>query len=57
VILTSDDGVQTACAVNVDNIQTVSQSNLSTFITHLSPNKIREVCLAIAFALGFDAKV
>jgi mRNA-degrading endonuclease toxin of MazEF toxin-antitoxin module len=57
VILTPDDGVQTACAVNVDNIQTVSQSNLSTFITHLSPNKIREVCLAIAFALGFDAKV
>ncbi|MDP6038784.1 MAG: type II toxin-antitoxin system PemK/MazF family toxin [Candidatus Latescibacteria bacterium] len=43
VILTPEDGVQTACAVNLDNIQTVSKSNLQPFITHLSPTKMHEV--------------
>ena len=54
VVLTSEDGVQTSCVVNLDNIQTISKANLGAFITHLPPEKMREVRLAIAFALGFD---
>lgn len=56
VILTPEDGVQTACTVNLDNIQTVSKSNLQSFITHLSPTKMHEVRLAIVFAFGFDSE-
>jgi len=55
VILTPEDGLQTACAVNLDNIQTISKSNLGAFITHLPTKKLQEVYQAITFALGFDA--
>ncbi|MCE2431597.1 MAG: type II toxin-antitoxin system PemK/MazF family toxin [Candidatus Latescibacteria bacterium] len=57
VILTPEDGVETACAVNLDNLQTISKSNLNAFITHLPTEKMYEVRLAISFALGFDALV
>lgn len=49
------DGMPTDCAVNLDNIQTVQNSRLGAFITHLSPHLMRKVRKAIAFALGFDA--
>lgn len=55
VILTPADGLFNACAVNVDNIQTVQKANLGTFITHLSAAKMRTIRAAIEFALGFDA--
>ena len=54
VILTPEDGVQSACAVNLDNIQTIPKTHLGAFITHLSPEKMRDVHQAITFALGFD---
>ncbi len=55
VVLTSDDGVRTTCAVNLDNIQTVPKENLKGFITHLSLERMLEVRVAIAVALGFEA--
>jgi mRNA interferase MazF len=56
VILTpEDDGVPEICVVNTDNIQTIQKENLGTFITSLSPARMREVFEAIAFSLGFDA--
>lgn len=56
VILTpAEDGVAADCVVNVDNIQTVQKSGLSTRLTHLSLERIREVRAAIEFALGLDA--
>ena len=48
------NGVFNDCAVNVDNIQTIQNSRLGEFITHLSLERMREVRLAIEFALGFD---
>lgn len=54
VILTPEDGLQTACAVNVDNLQTISKTHLGAFITHLPTEKLHKVYQAIAFALGFD---
>ncbi len=55
VLLGREDGLFQACAVNLDNIQTVQRARLGAFITRLSHPRMREVCKAIAFALGFDA--
>lgn len=55
VIIGQEDGMFAKCAINLDNIQTVHKSNVSAFITHLSPQCMREVRRAIEFALGFDA--
>ncbi|MFZ5822110.1 MAG: type II toxin-antitoxin system PemK/MazF family toxin [Chloroflexota bacterium] len=49
-----EDGVLDECVVNTDNIQTVQKANLGVFLTHLSPEKMREVREAIEFSLGFD---
>ena len=45
------------CVVNADNIQTIQKSQLGELITELSPERMREVRIAIEFALGFDALV
>lgn len=50
-----EDGVATECAINVDNIQTIQKANLEEFLTSLSLERMREVRVAIEFALGFDA--
>ena len=56
VLLTPDeDGVSTDCVVSADNLQTIQKANLGTFITHLSLERMREVRVAVEFALGFDA--
>lgn len=56
VLLTpADDGVLADCAVNVDNIQTIQKAWLGTYLTHLSLERMREVRVAVEFALGFDA--
>ena len=51
----AEDGVPTDCAVNVDNIQTIQKAGLGTYLTRLSHERMREVRVAIEFALGFDA--
>ena len=53
--LTPADGVQVACAVNLDNIQTVPKVNLGPLITTLSSARMAEVEHALSFALGFDS--
>lgn len=55
VVLSEADGLLTECAVNCDNLQTVSKSRLGGYITHLAPERLRELHEAIRFALGFDA--
>ncbi|MBV9787466.1 MAG: type II toxin-antitoxin system PemK/MazF family toxin [Chloroflexi bacterium] len=57
VILTPADGLLNDCAANFDNLQTVQKANLGTFITHISSMKMRQVRVAIEFALGFDALI
>lgn len=54
VWLNENDGVREQCAVNLDNIQTVSKDKLGSYITHLSDERMREVFEAIKFAFGFD---
>src|SRR6185436_13180262 len=58
VVLTpGEDGVLAECVVNADNIQTIQESELGELITELSRERMREVRLAIEFALGFDTLV
>jgi mRNA interferase MazF len=54
VVLTEEDGMPEACAVNFDNLQSVSKAKVGDRITHLSARKMKDGAKAIAFALGFD---
>jgi len=55
VVLSEADGLLTECAANCDNLQTIAKSKLGGYITHLTPERLRELREAISFALGFDA--
>lgn len=52
VNLDVSDGVPTPCAINFDNVFTLSTSNLRELIVGLSPDRIEEVCRAYRFAAG-----
>jgi mRNA interferase MazF len=53
VILDVDDGMKNRCAVNLHNAVTVSQARLGRHVANLSPQRMQEVCMALAFSLGF----
>jgi len=52
VRLTEADGMKGECAVNLHNVVTVSQSHLGRRVSTLSPERMREICDALGFALG-----
>jgi mRNA interferase MazF len=54
VFLGPADGMPTECAVNLDNIQTVSKAKVGPLITSLPAEQMLEVQRAVGFALGFD---
>jgi mRNA interferase MazF len=54
VFLDENDGMKTACAVNLDNVQTIDRNRLGSFMAHLSDERMQEVFEAIKFAFGFD---
>jgi mRNA interferase MazF len=51
-----NDGLRQACAANLHNLVTVRQDALGRRLAQLSPNRLREVCAALAFALGCDGE-
>jgi mRNA interferase MazF len=53
VLLARADGMPMDCAVNLDHVQTVSRGKLGALVTTLSSAKMREVEVALRFALGF----
>ena len=55
VLLAPEDGMKSLCAINFHNIVTVPQSQMGPRIARLSPERLKEVCAAIHFALGCDA--
>lgn len=55
VVLTVEDGMKSPCAVNLDNVATVPRRILGRRVSQLGPERMREVCNALAFALGCDA--
>ncbi|MDC8450194.1 MAG: type II toxin-antitoxin system PemK/MazF family toxin [Nitrospira sp.] len=52
VVLTETDGMATACAVNLDHVQTVSKGRVGALITTLDSNTMSQVGQALRFALG-----
>ena len=52
VQLDKEDGMLQECAINCDHIQTVSKTRLGPLITTLSAAKMRDVSMAVAFALA-----
>jgi len=53
VVLTEEDGMSRACAVNLDHVQTVAKGKLGALITTLPMVRMQEVRAALLFALGF----
>ena len=47
------DGLPKNCAVNLDQIQTVSKQKIGGLIATLDQEKMRELRSALLFALGF----
>jgi mRNA interferase MazF len=54
VVLTAADGMKHLCAVNLDNVTTVPKRLLARHVATLGPERMREVCAALAFATGCD---
>ena len=54
VIMTPSEGVPKRCAVNLDDIRTISKSILSQRITRLPPPRHGELKRALGYALGWD---
>lgn len=52
IALGTEDGMRQPCAANLHNLVTVSQQVLGRRLTQLTPRRMREVCAALAFALG-----
>jgi len=57
VPLSDEDGMKTACAVNLHNVTTVSQDRLGRRVGQLSPQRMSEICAALRFSLGCDFRV
>ena len=54
VVVGVAEGLKNESAVNVDHVQTVERSRLEGYVGHLGPQKMREVCRALAIATGCD---
>ena len=54
VTLDEDDGMKTACAVNLHNAVTISQQRLGKRVARLSSSRMHEICVALQFSLGCD---
>jgi mRNA interferase MazF len=54
VLLGIEEGMRGPCAVNLHNLVTIDQKALGRCVARLSAPRMRDVCGAIAFALGCD---
>jgi mRNA interferase MazF len=52
VIVGASEGLKHDSAINLDHVQTVEQSRLTRRLGQVSPAKMREVCRALAVAVG-----
>lgn len=54
VVLGTDDGMKQPCAVNLHNVVTVARDALGRRVARLDARRMREVCSALAFAVGCE---
>jgi mRNA interferase MazF len=52
VLLSEADGMKGACAINLHNLVTVPKVHLGRRVATLPPERMREVCAALGFALA-----
>ena len=50
VRLDESDGMPVECVLTLDNLRVVRKGLLTTYLTTLSPTRLRAVCEALAFA-------
>ena len=48
------EGLKHDSAVNLDHVQTVEKARLTGYMGHLRADKMRDVCRALAVAVGCD---
>jgi mRNA interferase MazF len=53
VVLTEDDGMPTACALNFDHVSLARKERLGAIITHLDESRWPEIERALVIACGF----
>ena len=56
VLVGVDEGLKDLSVINFDNMQSVEQNLLSHYVGTLSAEKMAQVCLAAAIALGCDSE-
>ena len=54
VVLDVEDGMKKPCAVNLHNVVTVGRQGLGRRVARLSRDRMRQVCVALAFSLGCE---
>lgn len=52
VLVGIDEGLKGPSAVNLDHVQTVEKRRLGRYIGTMGPEEMRDVCRALAIALG-----
>ena len=55
VVVGTAEGLKHESVVNLDHVQTVERARPESYVGHLGPQKMREVCRALAIAAGCDA--
>lgn len=53
--LSKEDGMKTACAVNLHNTVTVSQQRLGKRVAQLDSSRMTQICAALRFSPGCDS--
>ena len=52
VLLDEEDGMKTACVVNLHNVVTVPQARVGRRVARLNSTRMAEICAALQFSLG-----
>jgi mRNA-degrading endonuclease toxin of MazEF toxin-antitoxin module len=54
VLVGTSEGLKHTSAVNLDHVQTVEHSRLEHFLGRVTATKMRDVCRALAVAVGCE---
>jgi mRNA interferase MazF len=54
VLLSEEDGMKAACAVNLHNAVSVSRARLGKRVARLSSLRMSEICATLRFSVGCD---
>ncbi|MBI3071292.1 MAG: type II toxin-antitoxin system PemK/MazF family toxin [Deltaproteobacteria bacterium] len=54
VLIGPEQGLKHPSAINLDFVQTIDRARLRRYVGHLSPAKMRDLCRALAIAVGCE---